>query len=324
MSEFVAGISVVCFAASYLVALACEASRLLFRSGIRGAAMVAFTVDGIVAHTLFLGWRAAHEPAVPLSSPFDWYLLAAWLLAAGYLWATLANPRTPVGLFVLPVVLGLIGAAEFSSRQPFPQSPATQAWGAVHGVFNLAASVAVAVGGTAGIMWLIQAGRLTRKRAAAPGLRLPSLEKLADTTRWTAPLAASTAAAGFVSGLVLNAVNQRHGLLETVPWSDPVILRLGGLVAWLLVAALVARAIRHRPGAARTASWLAVVSLICLAVSIIWGILGPTRHGVPPPGPGTAVLERVVPESDSEQARVPPPGPGTAVLERVVPAGGVS
>ena len=55
MGEFVAGISVVCFAASYLVALACEGSRLLFRSGIRGAAMVAFAAAGLVAHTLFLG-----------------------------------------------------------------------------------------------------------------------------------------------------------------------------------------------------------------------------------------------------------------------------
>jgi ABC-type transport system involved in cytochrome c biogenesis permease subunit len=282
MSEFVAGISVVCFAASYLVALACEASRLLFRSGIRGAAMVAFTVAGIVAHTLFLGWRAAHEPAVPLSSPFDWYLLAAWLLAAGYLWATLANPRTPVGLFVLPVVLGLIGAAEFSSRQPFPQSPATQAWGAVHGVFNLAASVAVAVGGTAGIMWLIQAGRLTRKRAAAPGLRLPSLEKLARFTGRSAATAAWTAAAGFASGLVLNAVNQQQGLLETVPWNDPVILRMGALVGWLVIAALLERAAAHRADGPRTAALLSLVSFGILTGSILWGIFGASRHGAPP------------------------------------------
>ena len=42
---------------------------------------------------------------------------------------TVSNPRTPVGLFVLPVVLALIGVAELSSREPFPQSPATQIWG---------------------------------------------------------------------------------------------------------------------------------------------------------------------------------------------------
>ena len=163
MVEFMSGISVFCFAASYAVALACEASRLVFRSGVRGAAMIAFAAAGLLAHTLFLAWRAAHEPAVPLSSAFDWYLLAAWMLAGGYLWLTFANPRTPVGLFMLPVVLGLIGAAQLSSRAPFPQSPATQVWGAIHGIFNLAASVAVAIGALAGVLWLIQAGRLARK-----------------------------------------------------------------------------------------------------------------------------------------------------------------
>ena len=190
MIEFVSGISVVCFAASYAVALVCEASRLVFRSGVRGAAMIAFAAAGLVAHTIFLGWRATHEPAVPLSSAFDWYLLAAWVLAGGYLWLTIANPRTPVGLFLLPVVLGLIGAAHISSRAPFPQSPATQIWGAIHGSFNLAASVAVAVGAISGLWWLIQAARLARKEPSPRGLRLPSLERLALVTHRTLGVAA--------------------------------------------------------------------------------------------------------------------------------------
>ncbi len=287
MTAFLSGISVVCFAASYLVALGCEASRPLFRSGVRGAVLVGFAAAGFFAHTLFLGWRAATERAVPLSSAFDWYLLAAWLLAGGYLWLMLANPRTQVGLFLLPVVLGLIGAAQLSSRVPFPQSPATQVWGVIHGSFNLAASVAVAGGAVAGLMWLIQAARLASKRAPAQGLRLPSLELLATTSRRAAQVAAWTAAAGFASGLVLNAVNRRHGLLETVPWNDPVVLRMGLLVAWLVVAALVARSLARRPDAARTNAWLSLVSFLVLTGSILWGVLGPTRHGVPP-GPAAA------------------------------------
>lgn len=285
MIEFVSGISVVCFVASYLVALACEASRLAFRSGVRGAAMIAFGAAGLFAHTLFLVWRAANEPAVPLSSAFDWYLLAAWVLASGYLWVTVSNPKTPVGLFMLPVVLGLIGAAELSSRAPFPQSPATQIWGAIHGSFNLAASVAVAIGAIAGIMWLIQAGRLARKQAPTRGFRMPSLEKLALTTDRALSIAAWTASAGFVSGLVLNAVYHRRGLLETVPWNDPVVLRMGALVAWLVVAAVVSRSIARRPNAAHTTAWLSVVSFAVLTLSILWGLFGATRHGVPPVQP---------------------------------------
>jgi len=293
MTEFISGISVVCFSASYLVALACEASRPLFRSGLRGAVLVGFATAGFLAHTLFLAWRAAHEPNVPLSSAFDWYLLAAWLLAGGYLWLLVANPRTQVGLFLLPVVLGLVGAAQLSSRAPFPQSPATQVWGVIHGSFNLAASVAVAGGAVAGLMWLIQATRLTRKRTPAQGLRLPSLELLAATTGRAAWIAAWTAAAGFVSGLVLNAVNRQRGLLETVPWNDPVVLRMGMLVAWLIAAAIATRAFARRPEAARVAAWLSLASFVVLTASILWGVLGTTRHGVPPTQ--ASALREVVP-----------------------------
>ena len=283
MNEFVAGISVVCFAASYAVALACEASRLLFLSGVRGAAMVGFAVAGLLAHSLFLLWRAFHEPSVPLSSEFDWYLLAAWMLAGGSLWLTLANPKTPVGLFFFPIVLLLIGRAEMSSREPFPQSPATQAWGMIHGSFNLAASVAVAVGAVAGLMWLIQAGRLSRKTTPVRGFRMPSLEKLAALSSRSGLVAATTGSAGFLSGIVLNAITQQHGLLETVPWNDPVVLRMGLLVAWLAVAAVVSRLLVKRPEGPRVTAWLSLVSLVVLAVSMTWGLVGTTRHGAPPP-----------------------------------------
>jgi len=287
MVDFVSGISVVCFAASYAVALACEASRPAFRSGVRGVTMLGFAAAGLVAHTLFLLWRAATEPAVPLSSPFDWYLLAAWLLAAGSFWFTLANPKTPVGLFVLPVVLMLVGAAQLSSRQPFPQSPATQVWGVVHGMFNLAASVAVLLGAVAGGMWLIQAGRLARKQAPAQGFRMPSLERLANVTARTPGIAAWTAAAGFVSGIVLNAVNRQRGLLETVPWTDPVVLRLAAVVAWLIMADALVHAARRRAEGPRAAAWLSLASAAVLSVSILWGVFGATRHGMPPVAPAT-------------------------------------
>jgi hypothetical protein len=282
MTAFLSGISVLCFAASYAVALACEASRLVFRSGVRGAVMVGFAAAGLLAHTLFLGWRAATEAALPLSSPFDWYLLAAWLLAAGYLYLTATNPRTPVGLFMLPVVLALVGAAQASSRVPFPQSPATQVWGAIHGSFNLAASVAVALGAIAGLMWIIQADRLARKQPPLAGFRMPSLERLAAVTARTPAIAAWTAAAGFVSGIVLNAVNRQRGLMETVPWTDAVVLRMGALVVWLVVADALAAAARRRPDGPRTGARLAIASLGVLAVSILWGVLGPSRHGQPP------------------------------------------
>jgi cytochrome b len=69
--------------------------------------------------------------------------------------------------------------------------------------------------------------------------------------------------------------------METVPWTDPVVLRMAAVVAWLVIAARVAAAARSRPDGGRTTARLALVSLAVLAASIAWGVLGTTRHGKP-------------------------------------------
>ena len=53
MADFISRISVVCFAASYGVALICEVSRLWFRSGVRGITMIGFVTAGLIAHSLY-------------------------------------------------------------------------------------------------------------------------------------------------------------------------------------------------------------------------------------------------------------------------------
>jgi hypothetical protein len=126
-------------------------------------------------------------------------------------------------------------------------------------------------------MWLIQAGRLARKQPPLVGFRMPSLERLTAVTHRALGIAAWTAVAGFVSGIVLNAVK----LPESVPWSDPVVLRMGLVVAWLVMADGVAIAMRRRPAGDRVAAWLSVVSLAVLAGSLALGLFAPSRHGMP-------------------------------------------
>jgi len=294
MTAFLSGISVVCFAASYAVALGCEASRLVFRSGVRGIVMVGFAAAGLVAHTLYLGWRAATEAAVPLSSPADLYLLLAWLLAAGYLWMTLANPRTPVGLFLLPIVLALVGVSAFATDVPSPllQDATSRAWGWFHGVLHLVWTSAVVLAAVAGLMWLIQAGRLARKQPPLRGFRMPSLERLATLMHRTLAVAAWGAAAAFISGIVLNAIQVRRGAAESVPWSDPVILRMGIMVAWLVGVDGLTFVLRRRPAGDRVTARLALVSLVLLAGWIAWGFAIPSRHGAAArPGATAAAAE---------------------------------
>src|SRR3972149_1397883 len=126
------GVSIVCFAASYAIVLVMEISRLAFRSAVRGAIMLAWAGAGLCAHTAFLYYRAVNAAGAPLSSWQDWDLVAAWLLMVVYLYLLFFHPRTSIGLFLLPLVLGLIGAAAFlASAEPFPREPASKIWGAI-------------------------------------------------------------------------------------------------------------------------------------------------------------------------------------------------
>jgi ABC-type uncharacterized transport system permease subunit len=261
------GISVLCFAASYAVALALEITRMWFRSGVRGALMLGFAAAGLLAHTLFLLYRAAVADAAPLSSAFDWYLLAAWVIAAVYLYLVYYHPKAAIGIFALPVVLAMIAVAQLSDREPFPQHPAAQVWGTVHGVFLLLGYVTVAIGFIAGIMYLVQANRLKRKQLPAAGLRLPSLEWLNRVNGRALVLSAVFVAAGFVAGVILNAVNRRQQT-DYVPWTDPIIWRLGGMLAWLVAAALFSHF--YRPANhGRKVAYLTVVSFVFLAVTVV-------------------------------------------------------
>ena len=89
IAAWMRGVSTICFTASYAVALALEISRLLFRSSVRRVFMLGFATAGLLAHTAFLYYRALkafHEGVSPLSSEKDWYLVAAWVLVAVYLY----------------------------------------------------------------------------------------------------------------------------------------------------------------------------------------------------------------------------------------------
>ncbi len=124
---FISGISLVCFAASYGVAWLLELSQLVRRSEPRRLLAVGFVVAGLVAHTLYLGYRAFERSASPLSSNFDWCLVAAWLLLIAYLYLSFYYRGAALGLYLLPLVLVLVGGAAVANREPIAPESASRA-----------------------------------------------------------------------------------------------------------------------------------------------------------------------------------------------------
>jgi ABC-type uncharacterized transport system permease subunit len=275
--SFISGISVFCFAASYTVALVLELTRMFFRSGVRGALMLGFAGAGLIAHTLFLAYRADTASAAPLSSAYDWDLLGAWALVVVYLYLTWDHPKTSIGLFLLPLVLALLGLSQYADQQPFAQSRAGQIWGTIHGIFLLLGVVTVSIGFVAGVMYLIQSFRLKHKLPASQGLRLPSLEWLERVNSRAILVSAFMVGIGFASGIVLNMVLHKRRTDE-LPWTDPIIWRTALMFGWMLAAALFSAVYRPARGG-RKVAYLTVASFAFLAISLVVGVLLPSVHG---------------------------------------------
>ena len=274
------GIGIICFASSYAIAWALEISRLLFRSGVRGAIMLGFAGAGLVAHTAFLYYqavKAVNAQGAPLSSEKDWFLVAAWALVVVYLCLAVLRPKVPFGLFLLPLALGLIGAGTFLAPiEPLAREPASRIWGAIHGLSIVLAAVSVLVGFVAGLMYLGQSRRLKHKRLPAGRLRLPSLEWLERTNSRAIVASLVMLGVGVLSGMVLNLINTGNEAAR-LGWNDPVVLSTWLMFLWLL-ASVVAIAVYRPARQGRKVAYLTVASFVFLVIMLTAGLLMDSRH----------------------------------------------
>ena len=272
------GITILCFTASYAVALAMEVTRLFFRMPVRFFLIVGFVIAGLFAHTIHMWHRTQTGLAagVPLSSWYDWSLLAAWILTVLYLGWTIRRPQSPVGLFMLPVILALIGMAySLEKAQSFRRDQALQVWGLAHGILLMMGVVVVSFGFVAGLMYLVQSYRLKHKLQASSLLRLPSLEWLQQASKYMLFHSLFLIVLGMGAGIVMNLI--RTAGKGFVPWTDPVVISSGVLVAWLLAATIFEWT--YKPAQqGRKIAYLTVANFVFLAIVLTMLATGASQH----------------------------------------------
>ena len=271
------GVSITCFAASYSVVLLLELSRLLFRSGIRGAIMLGFAGAGLLAHTIYLAERAVSTSGYPLSSEQDWYVVAAWTIAALYLYLTAYHRDNAFGVFLLPLVLGLVAAgAWLADPTPFERRPALFIWGVVHGTSLMLATVAILVGFAAGLMYLAQDRRLKKKLPPLRGLRLPSLEWLRKANSRAIGIAMLLLGIGILAGVILNMIYSRSDGTQ-LDWTDPVVLATILMFCWITISGGVS-ALYKPAREGRKVAYLTVLSFVFLICLLAIGFFFDTEH----------------------------------------------
>jgi ABC-type transport system involved in cytochrome c biogenesis permease subunit len=238
MGPLLERITVLCFGASYGVALALELLQQLHPRPLLRGLSLSFGVAGLIAHTIFVAVQH-----LPLGSPLGSLLFLAWILAVFYLYGSVHHRRLAWGLFVLPLVLGLVLlAALFAPEADLGEGSSVWAllsfrgerfWGLVHGALVLLAAVGVCVGFVASVMYLVQVRRLRKKVLPGQGMKLLSLERLEAMNRRAITLAFPLLTAGLLVGAGL----MLYGHDALGDWSSPKILSALGL--WLVFAILL-------------------------------------------------------------------------------------
>ena len=281
-------LSVLCFAGTYGLALLAELARFVVRSTVRWYLAAGLMALGWLVQTAFLANLALKKPLVLVTTAFESIMVLSWIVALIGLYLMVRSPKpVAVGVFVLPLVLGLvIVAGWFAPRQSdwLEWGGTVAFWGTVHGVFLLAGAVFTCVAFFAGVMYLVQMRRLKAKRSSSIKLRLPSLEQSERINRGAITIAFPLLTFGLLIGMILSVVVSSEGSTITAAhalhWTDPKVL--SALMMWLVFAVLLHA--RFRP--AMRGKSVMVLTIVAFAFLVFtWvgveALRLPTAHGAP-------------------------------------------
>jgi ABC-type uncharacterized transport system permease subunit len=225
-------VTLACFGLSYLLALALELAQLWQPRRVLRLVGLFWAAAGLVAHSAFL---LVQHPSPALAAGA--FLGVAWVLAIFATYGTLHHARQAWGVFVWPLVLGLLALSLLHDDAP-PESMPTwllgeRFWGMVHGAFLLFAAVGISVGFLASVMYLEQARRLKAKLNPLGGMKMLSLERLEAMNRRGVNLAFPLLSVGLLLGVVL--LRHGHDFLDNLAS----VKVLGTLGLWVVFGVLV-------------------------------------------------------------------------------------
>lgn len=241
---FLAKIHLSCFLLSYLVALFGEIFQLVRqRSSLTRGILLVAGVAGLFAHTAYLFTRSTNSQLPPLvGSSHDWLLVLAWIGGVFYVLLTATQTRLAVGLFLLPVTIGLIVMAMFVDdvASDANRQLAAHRWGMLHAGTLVIGMGCVAAATICALMYLLQYQKLRGGKSILHRIHLPSLEQL---TLFNRRLVVSTVAMltiGLVTGFILTRIKPAD-VDSTFSWADPIVAgttlvwaMMVGTLSWLL------------------------------------------------------------------------------------------
>ena len=254
----------------YGVALVAYAWHFSRRTPSVGRGATTILVAAALSHTFVIGMVTMEVGHVPVTSATSAISTFVWLLAIAYLYTEMTTDERAMGVFILPVMVGLQVIPSvypgFENTDPVLDSP----WFWVHVASLLFAYASFALAGVLGVTYMLQFKEIKKKHLGFFYTRLPSLSILDSMNLRAVVVGWAFLTVGVVVGLIWTAqarqVAPGDPNLQAMWVGDPKVFI--ALVTWALYSfALVSR--RTMGWSGRRAAWLSALGFVVVLLNFL-------------------------------------------------------
>jgi ABC-type transport system involved in cytochrome c biogenesis permease subunit len=249
------------------VAYAIHFGRRDARAGRTATTVLLFAA---LSHTFLIGMQTMDVWHTPFANPSRFVSTFVWLLTLSYLYLELATEERSMGVFILPIIVGLqmipVVNPGIANENPVLDSP----WFWVHVSSLLFSYASFALASVLGITYMLQFKEIKKKHLGYFYTRLPSLQILDAMNSRAVAIGWVFLTVGVIVGVLWTAqarsVSPDDSNLQAMSLQDPKIFI--ALLTWGLYSfAVVAR--RTMGWSGRRAAWLSALGFAIVLLNFL-------------------------------------------------------
>ena len=148
------------------------------RDATTGRTATTLLLLGALVHTFVIGMQTMEVRHVPFANPSRAISTFVWLLTLSYLYLELTTDERSMGVFILPVVIGLQAIPAIHPGTEYADPVLDSPWFWIHVSSLLFAYASFGLAGALGLIYMLQFKEIKKKHLGYFYTRLPSLQIL--------------------------------------------------------------------------------------------------------------------------------------------------
>jgi ABC-type transport system involved in cytochrome c biogenesis permease subunit len=235
-----------------------------------GRAATTLLLLAALAHTFVIGMQTMEVRHVPFANPSRAVSSFVWLLALSYLYLELTTDERAMGVFILPIVVGLQAIPVLYPGVENADAVLDSPWFWVHVASLLFAYASFALAGMLGLTYMLQFKEIKKKHLGYFYTRLPSLHVLDTMNSRAVVVGWLFLTIGVVVGVVwtaqARALAPENSNLQAMSLEDPKVFI--AIVTWAVYSfAMFARQTLGWTG--RRAAWLSALGFVIVLLNFL-------------------------------------------------------